>query len=105
MPLQKVQRQTTSREFVEWIVYLKRQFHKREPIHYYLAQIALEVRRSIPTKRRRTWKLKQFLLSFKTKEPQKNRPLTEEEKRIRLEKSKMFWMALVQNPKKPPRKK
>lgn len=94
--------ETSSCEFVEWMVYLQELDNRKEPIHYYLAQIALEVRRTLTPKKR--WKIQDFLLSFK-KPTRKKEPVTAAEKELYLQRSKMFWKALVQNPKTPPKKK
>jgi hypothetical protein len=62
MSKQRCQRETTSSEFVEWNRFLKKQAVKTEPIFFYLARIAMEIRRSQQPKKR--WKLKDFLLPF-----------------------------------------
>lgn len=91
-PLQKVQRATTSREFEEWIEFLDWQMaHDLEPIHYYLAQVAMEVRRTINPKKK--YKLTDFLLKFgSVKKPE---PKTAEQKKAWIEKSKAVWSALA----------
>lgn len=50
-------------EFVTWMAYLEEEVNDFNPLYYYLAQIAAEVRRNIskdPTKP----KLKDFLIKF-----------------------------------------
>jgi hypothetical protein len=104
LPLALVQNFTTSTEFLQWQDYLEEEvndFHRED---YFLAAIALEVRRSYvkdPTK----YKIEDFLHTFKKKqapEPAKEeerRDLTTEDiKRIKAEnsaKSHAFWFALT----------
>jgi hypothetical protein len=83
---------TTSTEFLEWLVILRENEDKKKPEHYYLAQIAMEVR---STYSKKVMKLDDFL--FKQEKPKLK--LTKKQRRKaradRLAKSKGFWMALA----------
>jgi len=93
MSLQRCMRETTSSEFVGWQEYLRAEENETQREHYYLAQIAAEVRRGI-SKKPKSIKLEQFLLRFERKKIE-SRPLTEEEKQKRADKSKSIWLAFV----------
>jgi hypothetical protein len=88
--LQFVQQFTSSTEFLEWAEYLNQQETetvKRE--EYYWAQIAAEVRRSW-VKHKQKIKLTDFLIKFSySKKP---KILTAQEKEMKLQKSKNFWL-------------
>jgi hypothetical protein len=86
-------RETTSSEFLGWQEYLRAEESETKQEHYYLAQIAAEVRRGIE-KKPKSVKLEQFLLKFERRKIE-SRPLTEEEKQKRAEKSKSTWLAYV----------
>ena len=92
--MQRCQRETTSTEFLEWIRYreLDMETHRRED--YYLAQIAAECHRSV-AKHPNSVKLEQFLLKLTLKKAQKEKPLTEEVKAVRLANSKAAWFGAV----------
>lgn len=78
MSLQRCKRETSSLEFVTWLVWLEEQeltqFSK--PDHY-LAQIAMEVRRTINPKK--ALSLKNFLIRFTRTKERKVSTMTEEE--------------------------
>lgn len=93
MSLQRCMRETTSSEFVGWQEYFEAEENETKQEHYYLAQIAAEVRRGI-SKKPKSIKTEQFLLKFE-REKIESRPLTEEEKQKRAEKSKSTWLAFV----------
>ena len=82
---------TTSREFVLWKVYLDELWHRHTRWDYYLAQIALEVRRLFAGKAASKYKISDFLITFTR--PQQVDP--EVAQRQRLESSKSFWLGLV----------
>lgn len=98
LTVQELQEKTTSTEFLEWRFYLREalnEFHRED---YYLAQIALEIRRSWASTNR---KLSDFLITFSTEEkkavassPQK-REKTEEEKKAYLARSKAAWLGAL----------
>lgn len=53
-------------EFEEWREYFQLEVNEREPIHYYLAEILAEIRRSwVADKQKKEIKGKDFLLEFK----------------------------------------
>lgn len=89
MTVQRCQQETTSREFAEWKVYFDRDLAQPRPEHYYLAQVAAEVRRGV-AKRPRNVKLDDFILKFGAPKPQP--PQTPE---ARLAASKAMWLAAV----------
>ncbi len=45
MSLARVKAETTSREFLRWQLFFRKQWYRREKQDYYLAQIACQVRR------------------------------------------------------------
>ena len=64
MSLQRVQNETTSTEFIEWMGYLENvEPNIRRTEHYYLAQIAAEVRKMFSKKGAKV-SIKDFLLKF-----------------------------------------
>lgn len=65
MTLQEAQATTTSSEFVEWCAWMDAREARTTRDHYYLAQIAAEVRRgnTKPSTARRI-KIRDFLLRF-----------------------------------------
>ncbi len=73
-------------------------FHRED---FYLAQIAAEVRRSI-AKDPTDVQIKDFLLTFEAAKKEKAPP-TEDQKALKLEASKAYWLNLPA-PKKPPKK-
>ncbi len=77
--------ETTSREFVEWIDYLNERDQHTDMDRWYMAQIALEVRRSYISDPRST-RLKDFELKFKQQRA--------EGFDARVSKVKSFWFAL-----------
>jgi hypothetical protein len=89
MTVQRCQQETTSCEFAEWKVYLEQDMARAKPEHYYLAQVAAEVRRGV-AKRPRDVKLDHFMLKFGAPKPRP--PQTPE---ARLAASKSMWMAAV----------
>lgn len=68
MPLQQCQRSTSSREFLEWQEFFRKQRKESYEDHtksdYYLAQIAYEVARTMVKPTKWTKKLEDFLLKF-----------------------------------------
>lgn len=96
MPLRLCKKWTTSREFVEWIEWLDQEEKRITVNQNYMAQIALEVRRSW-IKDKRTLKIKDFILPFQ-KEGQKKKKKREKMNELsveeRIKKSKSFWFGL-----------
>jgi hypothetical protein len=76
----------TSSEFVMWAVYLEDQWQEVTKEDYYLAQIALEVRRT-KAKNPAALKLKHMLIQFASK--------TKKSTQETLQASKNYWMGLV----------
>lgn len=95
-----VQQCTTASEFAEWAEYLEYVRTDSNPTKedYYLAQIALEVRRAA-SKTPRRYKLKQFLLKFKSTRASaassKPTPVTAEQKKAHIQQSKGVWKSLA----------
>lgn len=84
---------------MEWKAYLQEQSNEFNPLHYYLAQIALEVRRSYSKKPSR-FKLKDFLITFSPNSKQPT-PHTAEDRKARIQKSKNIWKAALGGFSKP----
>jgi hypothetical protein len=63
--LQRLQRETTSNEFVEWMQFLEQDWDIPTRQDYFLAQIAAEMRRSI-AREPKAVKLEHFMLKFAT---------------------------------------
>lgn len=92
MSLQRVKRETTSREFMMWRVKLERTANEFNPFYYYLARIALEVARlrfKDPTK----GTIQDFLIPFKRPEPPA--PVTPEQREKNIASKKSFWRGLL----------
>lgn len=80
-------------------MFLREEPNQFNALHYYLAQIALEVRRSFSPKKRH--RLADFLLKFATTSP-KPEPLIPSTPQARASQSKQIWLsALNIKPKKP----
>ena len=90
MTVQQVQSRITSSEFIEWRVFLEREQSQATVDHYYLAQIAAEVRRGWVRKPRAV-RLQDFILV-----PQQQRPAISQE--VRAEQSRAMWLAVCKVP-------
>lgn len=91
MPVQACRRRTTSSEYVQWLVFLDaEEWYTRPPLYYYLARIALEVRRLF-MKHPKQVQLKHMLLDFRSK----GRPQIRDPDTRRLI-SKAAWGAVLQ---------
>lgn len=95
MSVQKCKRETTSSEFIKWIVYLDMMEEKKlttiTPDQYYLAQIAQVIAQTVSSKK--TIRLKQFLIPFALKKKEKrDKKLSAKEK---LKRIKASWFAAV----------
>ena len=99
MPVQRLQRETTSTEFVEWLAYMRHDLGVVRREEYYLAQIACEVRRVLRSNPNSV-KLRHFLFKFMTG-GEKETPPTQEEVEKRTALSKARWFAIVGVGKKP----
>lgn len=111
-PKQLVQQLTTSSELIDWERYLDEEFHTPTRQDFFLAQIALECRRTwVADKGKPT--LEQMMLKFKDGTADQ-KPITDEDDETddeietpedlpdRIAQSKSFWGALVAAP--PPKK-
>lgn len=104
-PVQRLMRETTSREFVKWCKILNDEMNKPERGDYYLAALTAEVRRSWvkdPSK----VDTKDFIIQFEEVKP-KDEPPSEEVLEQRITKSKAAWFgaAGLKTRKPPPQKK
>jgi len=84
-PLQRTKRLTTSREFVRWQRWLNDRAYADEKIDWYLAQIAMEVRRAASDSG--TFRIKDYLLDFE--------PEAEKDPEASRIESMMFWEHLI----------
>lgn len=75
MPLGATKASHTSSELVQWMVELDDRANQFNPLHYYLAQVACEMRRSYVKKPSRV-KLKHFIFKF---EKEKKKQLSAKE--------------------------
>ena len=90
MSVQQAQASITSREFVEWRVYLEREQSQATVDQYYLAQIAAEVRRGW-VRKPKSVKLQDFIL--RTEQQQ-----TTTSQQVRTEQSRAMWLAVCKVP-------
>jgi hypothetical protein len=86
-------RGTSSSQFIEWCRFFELEMNERKPEHYYLAQVAAELRRP-NVKEPRDVKTEHFLLTFVPEHSPKKK-LTEKDKKARSEASKAFWLTLA----------
>jgi hypothetical protein len=97
IPVAELQERMSSSEFLEWTIYLEEKANEFNPLFWYLAQIAREVR--LGWSKKRNHKLKDFLLSFTTRGEKSSRVTegkdSEEERQSYLESSKRFWCGLL----------
>lgn len=81
--MQVLKRQTTSKEFSNWKYYLQNLPNEFEPLHYYLAQIAMFVVKTQNPKKKVA--LEDFILKFVPKKiskaDPKDQPVSEEQKK------------------------
>jgi len=92
-PLQRLQSETTSTEFLDWVWFMNEKRKEENTVasktDWYLAQIAFEVFNAF--RKKRTRKVSDFLLKFTiqdSKKKKKTPPVTREEAAKR---SKAFW--------------
>lgn len=99
MPVDDAKRRISSTGFVEWKLILSNptEYFGYSVDQWHLAQLALEVRRTIMKRKNHPGlKLKNFLLSFVSQQASDPEEESEEEYEKRLAKSKGFWFALAQ---------
>jgi len=87
MPLQRVQRETTATEYVEWCHFLELEWNNPSRSDFYAAQTAAEVRKLF-AKNPRNIKTEDLLLTFDTGAHKKS-------KQVSTEQSKAFWFAFT----------
>jgi len=102
-PLQRLQKETTSSEFRDWMVFFNIQAEEKQKSYtreeYFYAQIALEVFNAFREKRVGT--IEDFLIELKEKKPETKRS----RKKIQQDKmnaSKAAWLGAVMAMKKRP---
>lgn len=94
-------RETTSREFLEWMEYLdKEEWQKHHREDFYLAQIAMEVART-RVRNPGSLKAENYLLKFVTR-GEAAAPVSQEEVEERTAMSKGKWFTLTGVGRKPP---
>jgi hypothetical protein len=93
MSLRRCQREISSREFVLWKAWREYQLHNEfNKDHYYLAQIAAEIRRANErVKNPNKIKDDHFMLKFTS--GKSDTPRTKAGKQLKVAKSKAFWFA------------
>lgn len=106
MSVGRCKKETSSKEFIDWQVYFDdidyqlRRANKFDPIKSYLANIALETRRSY-IKHPSSKKLEDFYIQFTKKYEDVNAVArTDEEKEALVKKSKSFWRSLMKGRKR-----
>jgi hypothetical protein len=104
--VRQAKRLLTHAEFLIWCHYLKTEHERPDMSHYYLAQIAREVRTVLMKNAdAKKFKINDFLLSFKNTDPPKSKPVeevvveddvpSEDEIRKRTRVSQAYWFAWV----------
>ncbi len=83
----------TARQFTAWMEWEADNLNVPTKQDHYLAQIALEVRRSNQNVKQREWKYESFLVKYK----KDNKPVekSEEQKRLELEQDKAIIMGRI----------
>lgn len=94
LPLQELQRKTSSTEFNEWIEYLNLQENEHDKHDFYLAQLACEVRRSYVDKPADV-KLETFLIKFVSKNVEQDVPKPAKSVKDRIRESQAAWGAAI----------
>jgi hypothetical protein len=90
MTVAELKSQITITEFLQWQEFFRMVRDRQEKLHFYLAQIACEVRRSY-IKHPRQAKLGDFLLKFAN--PDEDRPMTPAEIAHKCAVSRASWLA------------
>lgn len=108
MSVEALKEQITVTEFLEWQEFLRINRDRNDKLHFYLAQIAAEVRKSF-VKHPNSVKLSQFLLNFATpEEAQTGGKVTPAFREYKATLSKGAWFAAIgflPGQKAPERKK
>lgn len=94
MPVQLVRRTTTSREFRDWQRYFLQRSRKHQREDFYLAQIALEVRRVLHSNPK-SLRLQHFLLKFNSGTETSAKTKTEADQQERTDRSKAAWCGML----------
>lgn len=87
MSVSRCKAETTSMQFQMWQVYLEEDRDIPTVDQWYLAQVAYEIRASQPSRRRKRYKLHDFLIKFKREVKQKIKSTNKT--------SKDFWFGLL----------
>jgi hypothetical protein len=90
MPVSELKEKIELSEFRDWMEFLRMERDRNDKLHFYLAQIACEVRRSY-IKHPRSLKLQDFLLKFQAPEPEGE--LSPEHRAFNVAVSKGAWLA------------
>lgn len=93
-PVQRVMRETTSREFLKWRRFLKDLMNTPSREDYYLAQIAARVYQTVAKEPNKV-RVEDFLLEFTEQKEAKEVPLTEEVVAQRTANSKAAWFGIA----------
>lgn len=93
MSVRRAQREISSREFVEWVVYLDQEVNEFHRQDYFLANIAKTIKEVNATNPSAVT-IDEFLLKFATHES-KDTKLTPDKQKSRMERSKSMWLALA----------
>jgi hypothetical protein len=92
MTVDDLKEKITPSDFEEWHEFLQMQRERDDKLHFYLAQIACETRRSY-IKHPSTAKLRDFLLKFAT--PESREVMSEAHRQHLIAMSKGAWLARV----------
>lgn len=96
MPVAELKRRITYSEFLDWMEFLRARRDADEKEHYYLAQIAAEIRRSNPNvPAPGKVRISDFLLKFREPFARARISNSEAEKRHTMMMSKAAWMTAV----------
>lgn len=100
-PLQRVQKETTSTEFIEWCTFLDMEdWERTKREDFYMAQIAMEIART-RSSRPGQLRIEDFLLKFVTA-GDNGKPMTAQQLEERTQLSKARWRGITGIGKQPP---
>lgn len=92
--VQRTRKETTSSEFVDWMVFfdimVKEEDKRTKHEEYYLAQIAFEVYNSFAEKRK--GKIEDFLIKFERKTPKQKKRSKRKVRSRKIQQSRSFWL-------------
>jgi len=91
MPLARVLKEVTHREYRLWMVWLEQDQDRTTPDQYYLMQIAQEVRRVL-SRNKKSIKLRDFRIRFTRK---KTKPKTQRDKDEATKLSRARWFSFL----------